>query len=358
MKDRISLLILFGGMSSEHEVSCLSAASVLDHIDRDRYHINTIGITKEGNWLLTDSPVVNIGDGSWENNGNNKRAFIAPDRGIGGIMAENADGSFEKIHVDVVFPVLHGKNGEDGTMQGLLQLSGLPFVGPDTAASAASMDKAITKAMVEQAGAAEQAECYVLHKTAYEADADTYLTEIVTYFDGKFPLFVKPANAGSSVGISKVRNEAGLAGALETAFREDSKVVIEEGITGREIEVAVLGNENPKASCIGEIFAANEFYDYNAKYENASSRTGIVRDLTPEKEKEISDTAVRVYETMGCRGLSRVDFFLEEGGRVVFNEINTLPGFTSISMYPKLWEESGTGYSELIDELIRFALEK
>ena len=358
MKDRISLLILFGGMSSEHEVSCLSAASVLDHIDRDRYHINTIGITKEGNWLLTDSPVVNIGDGSWENDGSCRRAFIAPDRGIGGIMAENADGSFEKIHVDVVFPVLHGKNGEDGTMQGLLQLSGLPFVGPDTAASAASMDKAITKAMVEQAGAAEQAECYVLHKTAYEADADTYLTEIVTYFDGKFPLFVKPANAGSSVGISKVRNEAGLAGALETAFREDSKVVIEEGITGREIEVAVLGNENPKASCIGEIFAANEFYDYNAKYENASSRTGIVRDLTPEKEKEIRDTAVRVYETMGCRGLSRVDFFLEEGGRVVFNEINTLPGFTSISMYPKLWEESGTGYSELIDELIRFALEK
>ena len=358
MKDRISLLILFGGMSSEHEVSCLSAASVLDHIDRDRYHINTIGITKEGNWLLTDSPVVNIGDGSWENNGNNKRAFIAPDRGIGGIMAENADGSFEKIDVDVVFPVLHGKNGEDGTMQGLLQLSGLPFVGPDTAASAASMDKAITKAMIEQAGAVEQAECYVLHKTAYETDADTYLTEIVTYFDGKFPLFVKPANAGSSVGISKVRNEAGLAGALETAFREDSKVVIEEGITGREIEVAVLGNENPKASCIGEIFAANEFYDYNAKYENASSRTGIVRDLTPEKEKEIRDTAVRVYETMGCRGLSRVDFFLEEGGRVVFNEINTLPGFTSISMYPKLWEESGTGYSELIDELIRLALEK
>lgn len=358
MKDRISLLILFGGMSSEHEVSCLSAASVLDHIDRDRYHINIIGITKEGNWLLTDSPVVNIGDGSWENDGSNRRAFIAPDRAIGGIMAENADGTFEKIDVDVVFPVLHGRNGEDGTMQGLLQLSGLPFVGPGTAASAASMDKAITKAMIEQAAAAEQADCYVLHKTAYEANTDTYLSEIMTYFDGKLPLFVKPANAGSSVGISKVSNADGLPDALETAFREDSKVVIEEGITGREIEVAVLGNENPKASCIGEIFAANEFYDYNAKYENASSRTGIVRDLSPEKEKEIRDTAVRVYETMGCRGLSRVDFFLEEGGRVVFNEINTLPGFTHISMYPKLWEESGTGYSELIDELIRLALEK
>ncbi|MFR6258325.1 MAG: ATP-grasp domain-containing protein, partial [Anaerovoracaceae bacterium] len=170
--------------------------------------------------------------------------------------------------------------------------------------------------------------------------------------------FVKPANAGSSVGISKVERKEDLPEALELAFKEDDKIVIEEAITGREIEVAVLGNENPRASCIGEIFAANEFYDYNAKYENKDSRTDIVRDLDTEKEREIRETAVRVYEIMGCSGLSRVDFFLKESGKVIFNEINTLPGFTNISMYPKLWEESGITYSHLIDELIDLAVGK
>lgn len=358
MNDKISLLVLFGGVSSEHEVSCISAASVLDHIDREKYHISTIGITKEGNWFLTGSPIVNISDGSWEQDESNRRAFIAPDRSIGGILAENGDGTFETIKVDVVFPVLHGKNGEDGTMQGLLQIAGLPFVGPDTTASSASMDKAITKSMVEQAKSAHQAKCHVVNEGTYRSDPEAAAASVMSFFENKLPLFVKPANAGSSVGISKVKESAELITALETAFNEDSKVVVEEAIVGREIEVAVLGNGEPKASCIGEIFAANEFYDYNSKYENQKSRTGVVTDLTPEKEREIRDTAVRVFETMGCTGLSRVDFFLEEGGRVVFNEINTLPGFTHISMYPKLWEASGIPYGELIDELIRLALEK
>ncbi len=358
MENRKSIVVLFGGISSEHEVSCLSAASILEHINREKYDISTIGITKDGEWFLTEASPADIADGSWKNAQGNRKAFVAPDRAAGGVVVLNADGTAEIIKADAVFPVLHGKNGEDGTMQGLLQLAGIPFVGSDTAASSASMDKAITKAMVEHRGVVDQAKCFVVHQNAYDRDRDAQLEAVNSFFADTYPLFVKPANAGSSVGISKVKRAEDLAKALDIAFAEDSKVLVEETITGREIEVAVLGNDNPQASCIGEIFAANEFYDYNAKYENDKSHTGIVRDLTPEKEQEIRDKAVSVYETMGCSGMSRVDFFLEEGGRVVFNEINTLPGFTSISMYPKLWEESGIPNEELIDRLIKLALEK
>lgn len=305
---------------------------------------------------MTSSPAVRISDGSWEQDNSNRRAVLPSDRSIGGIMVETEDGHFETLKVDVVFPVLHGRNGEDGTIQGLLQIAGIPFVGSDTASSAASMDKAITKAMVCQAGNVHQAKCYVVHERDFKEAPVIEKERIEAFFEGVLPLFVKPANAGSSVGISKVKHSSDLEGALYTAFREDNKVLVEEGIEGREIEVAVLGNKRPEASCIGEIFAANEFYDYNAKYENTGSRTAIVRDLTQEKEQEIRNTAVEIYKIMGCRGFARVDFFLEKDGRVVFNEINTLPGFTDISMYPKLWEESGIPYSELIDKLIMLAL--
>lgn len=357
MDNKISLLILFGGVSSEHEVSCASAASVLKHINSEKYDINTIGITKEGNWLLTDSPAVDIENGTWITNKSNRTAFIAPDHSTRGILVQQDDGSFEKIAIDVVFPILHGRNGEDGTMQGLLQISGIPFVGSDATASAASMDKAITKAMIDQSNVVNQAKCIVINKKTYEKDPKNEVIAMFDYFECQLPLFVKPANAGSSVGISKVKEAEDLPKAIEKALLEDDKVLIEEAIVGREIEVAVLGNENPEASCIGEIFAANEFYDYEAKYQNAASKTGIVFDLDEDKEAEIRNAAIKVYETMGCRGLSRVDFFLKESGKVVFNEINTLPGFTNISMYPKLWEASGLPYDKLIDKLIELALE-
>ncbi|MDO4485162.1 MAG: D-alanine--D-alanine ligase family protein [Bacillota bacterium] len=357
MGKKLSLLILFGGVSSEHEVSCVSAASVLDHIDSGKYEINTIGITKEGNWFLTSSPAVHIRDGSWERDSGNRRAVLSPDRSIKGFLAEKDDGSFEVIRTDVVFPVLHGRNGEDGTMQGLLQIAGIPFVGSDAAASAASMDKAVTKAMVQQAGGVTQALCDVVHRKDFDKAPAKEAEAVLQFFDGNLPLFVKPANAGSSVGISKVKKKEELEAALRLAFDEDDKVLVEETIEGREIEVAVLGNEEPEASCIGEIFAANEFYDYNAKYENDKSETGIVRDLSTEKEREIRDKAIKVYRIMGCRGLARVDFFLKPDGTVVFNELNTLPGFTHISMYPKLWEESGLPYSQLIDRLIMLAMD-
>ena len=220
------------------------------------------------------------------------------------------------------------------------------------------MDKAITKVMVEEAGGISQADAVLIYHQRYAKDPYGELLGITSYFNDTYPLFVKPANAGSSVGISKVKNAEELPKALETAFAEDDKVLVEEAITGREIEVAVLGNEEPEASCIGEIFAANEFYDYNAKYENEASKTAVVTDLDPKKEQEIKDTAVKIYRIMGCRGLARVDFFLKDSGRVVFNEINTLPGFTNISMYPQLWEASGIPYPDLIDRLIELALEQ
>ncbi len=358
MDNKISLLILFGGKSSEHEVSCKSAASVLRHINSEKYDIKTIGITKEGNWVLTDSLADSVEDGSWQQNESNKTAFIAPDHSTKGIIIQNDDGTLTKEPIDVVFPILHGKNGEDGTMQGLLQISGIPFVGSDAAASASSMDKAITKAIIDQTNVVNQAKCIVLHKKTYEKDPKNEVIALFDYFECQLPLFVKPANAGSSVGISKVNDADELPKAIEIALKEDDKVLIQEAIVGREIEVAVLGNENPEASCIGEIFAANEFYDYEAKYQNAASKTGIVFDLDEDKEREIREAAIKVYETMGCRGLSRVDFFLKESGKIVFNEINTLPGFTNISMYPKLWEASGLPYDKLIDKLIELAMEE
>ena len=248
MAEKTNLLIMFGGASSEHEVSCVSAASVLQHISEEKYNIYKTGITKEGNWFLTSSPVVNISDGSWENDENNRRICILPHREDENILVESEDGTYEKLRVDVVFPVLHGKNGEDGTMQGLLQIAGIPFVGSEAAASAASMDKAVTKAVISQHGIVAQAECCVSSRHTYDADREREAARIKDFFGGRLPLFVKPANAGSSVGISKVKSYDDLTAALDTAFAEDRKVLVEEMIEGREIEVAVLGNEEPQAS--------------------------------------------------------------------------------------------------------------
>ncbi len=343
------VMLIFGGVSSEHEVSRTSAASVLTHMNMDKYDVIKVGITKEGRWMQTEAEPVDIENGSWEEHPSNKDVYLMPGAGFAG------------LDVDIVFPLLHGRNGEDGRMQGFLAIAGIPFVGSDSTASAACMDKAVTKAVIDQAEACDQAKCCVAHKGC---DVEEAAGVIDQFFDSKYPLFVKPANAGSSVGISKVKQIEGLPEALNVAFAEDNKAVIEEAIVGREIEVAVLGNEDPQASCIGEILSANEFYDYVAKYDNIGSVTSIVTDLPDSLQEQIRQTAVSIYEIMGCRGLARVDFFLKEGpsggfddGELVFNEINTMPGFTKISMYPQLWEESGIGYGELIDKLIELAEE-
>lgn len=349
------LLVIFGGASSEHEVSCLSAASVLRHLDENKYEIYKAGITKEGNWFLTDSPVSDIEKGSWVENPENRRASLSADPFIGGLLLYDGAGICETIKLDVVFPVLHGKYGEDGTLQGLLELSGIPFVGAGTTSSAACMDKGITKQMVGSTPI-RQANYYLTDRFSFASDPQGILTEIELHFNGKYPLFVKPANAGSSVGISKAKNGLELFNAIRVAAEEDHKVLIEEAIVGREIEVAVLGNRHPRASLAGEILAANEFYDYDAKYINTQSKTRILDDVSEEKQEEIRQAALTVYQAMNCRGLARVDFFLDEKETVIFNEINTLPGFTKISMYPKLWEATDLPYGELLDTLIALAV--
>lgn len=347
-----TVVILFGGASSEHEVSCISAACVINHLNKEQYQVYTVGITKEGNWFLTDSPALEISDGTWRKIG---RAAITPDSAAGSLTFFREDGSWEDVPIDVVFPVLHGKNGEDGTVQGLLDLAQIPYVGSGVTASAACMDKGIAKWMVKETDVA-QAKTYVTDRYTFADQPQEVLGEIEGYFQREYPLFVKPANGGSSVGISKAKDKKGLFDAIRVAAEEDHKVLIEEEIVGREVEVAVLGNRHMRTSVIGEILTAGEFYDYDAKYKDMGSRTEIVTDLSEEKEAEIREAALTVYRIMGCRGLARVDFFLKgDGQQVIFNEINTMPGFTSISMFPKLWEATGVTYSEMLDMLIQLA---
>lgn len=352
MSNRLDILVLFGGLSSEHDVSCLSAASVIRNMDPGKYRIHKLGITKTGRYLLTEASPEEIADGRWQTRSGNRQAILTPDRGFRGVRTLLG----EETPVDCVFPVLHGRYGEDGTLQGLLDLAGIPYVGSGVASSAACMDKALTKTIISRTGYA-QADYQVTDRYSFASGPTETIRRITRHFGDRFPLFVKPANAGSSVGISKVWDGIQLFDGIRLAAEEDHKILVEEAITGRELEVAVLGNRKPQASAVGEIIAANEFYDYEAKYLNDLSRTEIVSDLDPRKIEEIQQEAVEIFEAMGCRGLARVDFFLEKSGRVVFNEINTMPGFTRISMYPKLWEASGLGYPELIDRLIALAME-
>lgn len=347
------VLILFGGSGSEHEVSCMSAASVLDHIDREKYKIRTVGITKEGKWIETAAPGEKIKDGSWIRRINNREVYISPDKTFRGMRTLRG----REYKLDCVFPILHGKEGEDGTIQGLLEISGIPFVGCGVLSSACAMDKAVTKALVGNTGIRQARYC-VTDRYTFSSQPMEELVRIERVFRDEYPLFVKPACEGSSVGITKATTRAELLEGIKKAALADHKVLIEEAITGREMEVAVLGNRSPHASPIGEIFSGEEFYTYEAKYHNSASRTEIVTDLPPTKECEMKDAALTIYKTLGCRGMARVDFFYSDEGEVVFNEINTIPGFTEISMYPKMWEAAGIDYTELIDRLIELAMEE
>lgn len=352
---KLNIVVLFGGCSSEHEVSRLSATSVIRNIPKDKYDITCLGITKDGRWYLYTGPVEDIAGGEWEKNPDNRSAFISPDKGVNGIVVSGENG-FEIIHIDAVFPVLHGKNGEDGTIQGLFQLSGIPFVGCRTLASAVCMDKAVTHTLLAAVNI-EQAHYLWFFAENYKSGADKIKTKINARLG--YPVFVKPANAGSSVGVSKVRCEAELDAAVEKAAHEDSKIVVEENIDGQEVECAVLGNAHPDASIVGEIAASAEFYDYDDKYKNGTSQLYIPAHLSEETAEKIRSTAIRAYCLLGCSGLARVDFFVRNSdGAVILNELNTLPGFTSISMYPKLWDACGVTYPELLDKLIQLAFER
>ncbi len=347
------VLLLFGGSGSEHEVSCMSAASVLEHINREKYNVRTVGITKEGKWIETAASAEKIKDGTWIRRINNREVYISPDKTFGGMRTLRG----KEYKIDCVFPVLHGKEGEDGTIQGLLEISGIPYVGCGVLSSSCSMDKAVTKLLVSNTGI-RQAKYCITDRYTFSSQPMEELLRIERAFRGEYPLFVKPAGEGSSVGISKVNSAAELLEGIKTAALADHKILIEEAIVGREMEVAVLGNRSPHASPIGEIFSSEDFYTYEAKYHSAASRTEIVSNLPPTKECEMKDAALVIYKTLGCRGLARVDFFFTEDGEVVFNEINTMPGFTDISMYPKMWEAAGIDYTELIDRLLELAMEE
>lgn len=351
---KLSLAVIFGGVSSEHEVSRMSVTSILENLSNERYEVHMVGITKEGRWLLYTGPVEDILSGAWEQ-GPVTPAFLSPDPSVHGLVALR-DGKAETIHVDVIFPALHGKNGEDGTIQGLFQLSGIPYVGCDTESSAICMDKAVTHSLLSSADI-EQAHYLWFYADRFDAAPDTIKNKIQARLD--FPVFVKPSSAGSSVGVSKVERFEDLDQAIRKAAREDKKVVVEEGITGQEVEVAVLGNRDCDASIVGEIGASAQFYDYDDKYINGTSQLYIPARIPEKASEKIRQTAVRAYRLLGCSGLARVDFFVTAGdNRVILNEINTLPGFTSISMYPKLWMAMGLSYGELLDKLIELALQR
>lgn len=352
MFEKKTLGIIFGGASSEHDISCISAKNVVLNVDYGKYNVVLIGITKQGKWFIYNDDLNLLEQDRWIYSKKLTPAFISPDASVHGIVCSNG----EIIKLDVVFPVLHGKNGEDGTIQGLLQLAQIPFVGCDATSSGVCMDKSITNAVAD-AHSIQQAKWLSIGIYDYRKNPQEFLDKAVEKLG--LPIFVKPANAGSSVGISKAHNNAELMQAMEIAFREDKKAVLEEFIDAHEVECAVLGNNEPITGEVGEIVAAAEFYDFDAKYNNPQSMLHIPADLSVEKREEVKAQAVKAYKAFGCEGMARVDFFVtNDDGRVLFNEVNTIPGQTSISMYQKLLEAVGISYKETLDRLITLALER
>lgn len=348
---RKTIAVLFGGQSSEHEVSCMSAVTVISNIDKEKYEQVFIGITKKGEWLKADS-VEQIQDGSWRNSP--VHAVILPEATKKAVLFMEKGEMTEK-KLDVVFPVLHGLYGEDGTVQGILELAKLPYVGCGVLASSVSMDKLYTKIVVAALGI-RQAE-YVPVMACELRDMDAVVSRVEEKLH--YPVFIKPSNAGSSCGVSKAKDREGLITGLQEAAKHDRKILVEETIVGRELECAVLGGDDCRASGVGEVLAAADFYDYEAKYHNAESKTDLSPVLPEGKEEEIRTAAVKIFRALDGYGLSRVDFFLtRDTNEVVFNEINTLPGFTNISMYPMLWEKRGLSKPELIERLIAGAFSR
>lgn len=351
---RIRVAVIFGGKSNEHDVSLVSATHIIKSIPKDKYKVTCIGITKKGHWMKYIGDIEDIANGKWEQHQDNVPCVLSPDPLHKGFLALGEDGRVSYVKIDCVFPVLHGKNGEDGTIQGLFQLAEIPFVGCDMISSANCMDKELTHIILETNGIKTAKWVSMIESELDELDEKCKLMEQqLTY-----PMFVKPANCGSSVGISKVNNLEELKKGIKLAFTHDKKVIVEQGIVGIECECAVMGNDKPIASTIGEIEAANEFYDYEAKYENAESKTIIPARFSEETINKIRELAVKAYKALGCGGLSRVDFFLCENDEIILNEINTLPGHTPISMFPKLMENYGMSFEQQEDKLIKLALER
>lgn len=346
--EKIKLGVIFGGTSTEHEVSIVSGTSVIKNLNKEKYEIYPIYINKNGEWFKY----------TYQN-----QEFKVGDEIIGKEKIENICEYLKKL--DIAFPILHGLGGEDGTIQGLLELLKIPYVGTRVLGSSICMDKAYTKLIFEKAEIPQAEYVYIrkneddyifIEKDFTEEKCDIY--ELIQKITEKieFPMFIKPSNSGSSVGINRANNALELAKAIEYASNYDNKILIEEKINGREIECAVLGNEEVEASCLGEILAAEEFYTFSAKYQNQESKTVMPADLPENLSNEVRNLAKKAYKAADCKGLSRVDFFVDDkNNKIYINEINTMPGFTQISMYPKLWEKSGMKYTELLDKLISLA---
>ena len=354
--NKMCVALLFGGMSSEHEVSCVSVGNFVRNIDRSKYEVLTVGITKEGRWLYTEATAEQMADGSWEELPGNMPCVISPDRADHGMILFTPDGRVEKMHLDVVIPVLHGLWGEDGTVQGLLELAGIAYVGCGVLASSVCMDKAVANALFEANGV-PHTKWVAANRWEIEKDLEGVCAGVEEKLG--WPVFVKPANAGSSVGISKVSSQEELKAAIALALENDRKVVFEAFVDGQEVECAVIGSDPAVATRPGEILAGAEFYTYDDKYKNGVSQTVIPAHLPEAKLDEVKTYAAMAYTALNCEGLARCDFFVEKNtGRVLINEINTFPGFTSISMYPKLMEHEGLPVPQLIDRLIALALER
>lgn len=336
-KSKTRVVVLFGGESAEHDVSCVTAAHVLRALDPQKYEVSTVGITREGRWVQSELP-----------QSPNVKALSATGSATSSNLVFEKTSETESL---VVIPLLHGPMGEDGTVQGLLELAHVAYVGSGVLASAVAMDKSVAKQIMSANGIAQQKFLTVRDTDDVNSAIDRAIQEL------GLPMFVKPANMGSSIGVSKVKTRQEADKALAKAFEYDEWVLIEEAITGREIEVAVLGNESPRASVPGEIVPSHEFYDYDDKYVGDGAQLLVPALLSASEISEVQQLAIKIYRTLRSDGMARVDFFYEEGKRgFLCNEINTIPGFTPISMYPKLWQASGVSYPELIDELIALAL--
>jgi D-alanine-D-alanine ligase len=355
---KIRVGVIFGGRSGEHEVSLRSAESVINAMDKSKYEIVPIGITHEGKWLVAADAKALLPQAVMTANDKQQVAIIGDPTKKGLMKLEGGGQSVKPKQLDVIFPVLHGTYGEDGTIQGLFDMASVPYVGCGVLASATGMDKVVMKQLFQQAGLTVCKYEWFL-RSAWEENANKILNTIARKLS--FPCFVKPANLGSSVGVSKAGDKKELHEAIKDAVRYDRRIIVEEAVNGREIEVSVLGNDHPIASLPGEIIVGqgHEFYDYNDKYIDGKSRTEIPANLPKRIIKQIQEDAVRAFRALDGSGLARADFFVEhQTSRVIINEVNTMPGFTSISMYPKMWEASGIPYSELIDRLIALAIER
>jgi D-alanine-D-alanine ligase len=353
---KLRIGVIFGGRSGEHEVSLRSAESIINSMDKSKYEVVPIGITREGRWLTSGDATAMLPEAVMTSNTHQQVAIIGDPTRRGLTRLDDGRRALSSEPLDAVFPVLHGTYGEDGTIQGLLEMAGVPYVGCGVLASATGMDKITMKDLFQQAGLAIIEYEWFL-RASWEENPQSIVRRIARSLG--FPVFVKPANLGSSVGVSKATNRKELCEAINDAARYDRKIVVERAVDGREIEVSVLGNDEPTASLPGEIITGHEFYDYEDKYVDNTSRTEVPAKLPKNIIERIQRDAVSAFRAIDGSGLARVDFFVERGtNRVIINEINTMPGFTSISMYPKLWQASGISYSELIDRLIQLALER